>query len=221
MVQVLSATVFLLLLARLLRMPAGSWRFIVSGAVLVLASSQLLPVGTPLREDVRGSLGALFWIALAALPVLGYGLLIRAIRRRTDPARGDGTSARPQGLVMIPEDAALVRDTEAALARESQEPDTRISVAWRDDAGELAGHARTRIRGELAELELIWVEPSSRRQGIGSRLLDQSETEARLRGTTRILTTARTDEAARFLARRGFRSYASVAALRHLQKPLP
>lgn len=220
MVQVVSVTVFLVLLARLLGLPPSAWRVILGGAVLVLAGSQLLPPGTPLREDVRASSGALVWIVIAALPVLGYALIIRTIRRRTLPREPTDRADRPRGLVLIPDDAALARDTEAALAAEGPDPIERLSVAWRDEAGAVAGHARLRIRNGLAELELLWVAPGMRGRGIGSRLVAQAETEARLRGADTLAAEAWSEGAARFLARQGFRPFAALGARRQLQKPL-
>lgn len=221
MVQILSATLFLLLLARLLRMPGWSWRAILGGMVLVLAGTQLLPPGTPLREDVRASLWTLFWVALAALPVLGYVLLIRGIRRRTNPATGADPADRPTGLVLIPEDAALVHDTEGALAREAGQRDERVSLAWRDEARGLAGHVRARVHGTAGELELLWVAPGARGAGIGSRLLRQAEAEAHRRGASTMLAGVWNDEAARFLVARGYRPYAALGTRRHLSRALP
>lgn len=220
MVQVISATVFLVLLARLLHLPAKSWRVIVLGAVLVLAGSQLLPVGTPLREDVRDSFVPLVWTALIALPVFGYVLLLRNIRRQTLSHDEGDRPARPKGLVLIPDDAALVRDTEAALARDGAGAGDRVSVAWRDDAGNVAGHVCFRTRYTFADIELLWVAPEARRQGIGGRLIEQAETEARLRGATEMLAAVGSDAAAQFLVRHGFRPYAAAGARRHLRKPL-
>jgi ribosomal protein S18 acetylase RimI-like enzyme len=209
MVQVLSLTVFALLLARVMRAPAGTWRWIVAGAVVLLAGSQLLPAGNAFREDVRGSLGTLFWLAVALVPVAVYALAIRAIRQRTQPVGAEQPS-RPTGLVLIPEDDLLVRDTEAALAEESGAETQRVSVGWRDGDGALVGHARLRLQDDLADLELLWVARAARRQGIGARLISQAADEARARGARALLASVGGGGAAAYLARHGFRPYGSL-----------
>lgn len=210
MFQVLSLTVFALLLARVMRAPRGTWRWIVGAAVAVLAASQLLPPGNPFREDVRGSLDTLLWIGLALVPVAGYALVIRAIRRRTQPVGTEPPPARPTGLVLIPEDGLLAQDTEAALAEETGTATERVSVGWRDDDGRLVGHARLRLRRDLADLELLWVAREARGQGIGARLVSQAAAEARRRGARALLAAVGAGENAAFLARQGFRPYGSL-----------
>jgi len=219
MFTLLSVTVFLLLLARVLRAPVGVTWLILAVAALVLAGSQLLPPGTALREEVRASAVPLFWTGVVALPVAAYILMIRAIRRRTL----DGREARsgPTGLVLITEDAALARDTEAAIAAETGVPDERISIGWRDEAGALVGHARLHLRGPHAELDLLWVAPAARGRGIGARLIAQAGEEARRRGARSLHATVPDPPAAACLAHHGFRAYAAADTRIHLEKPLP
>lgn len=219
MFAVLSATVFLLLLARVLRAPAAASYLVLVVAVLILSGSQLLPPGTALREDVRASAGPLFWIGIAALPVAGYVLVIRAIRRRTLAERQDTPAST--GLVLISEDAALARDTRSALAAETGTRDQYLSVGWRDEGGALAGHARLRLRGTHADLDLLWVAPTARGRGIGARLVAQAGREAHLRGAHILHATAPSPRAAACLARNGFRAYAAADDRIHLRKPLP
>jgi GNAT superfamily N-acetyltransferase len=210
MVQILSLAVFALLLARVMRAPRGTWRWIVAAAVAALAASQLLPAGNAFREDVRESLGTLFWIGLALVPVAGYALVIRAIRQRTQPVGTEAPPARPTGLVLIPDDGLLARDTEAALAEETGTATERLSVGWRDDDGALVGHARLRLRRDLADLELLWVAREARRRGIGARLIAQAAAEARRRGARALVAAVGAGEGAAYLVRQGFRPYGSL-----------
>jgi GNAT superfamily N-acetyltransferase len=50
--------------------------------------------------------------------------------------------------------------------------------------GELIGGTIARTCGECCELRQLWVEPSHRRRGIGRRLVEMVEQEARRRGCT-------------------------------------
>ncbi len=219
MFAVLSITVFLLLLARLLRAPASMSCLILAVVVLILAGSQLLPPGTALREEVRASAVPLFWIGIATVPIAGYVLAIRAIRRRTLPERAPVPA--PTGLVLIPDDAALARDTEAAITAETGIRDQHLSVGWRDAEGTLVGHTRLRLRGPHADLDLLWVAPAARGHGIGGRLIAQAGEEARRRGARTLDATVFTPRAAACLARHGFRAYAAADDRIHLRKPLP
>lgn len=223
MVQVVFFAIFALLLARVMRAPRGTWRWILAAAAAVLAGSQLLPEGNAFREDVRGSLAALGWLALGLVPVALYALVIRHLRARTGVDAGRGP-ARPSGLVLIPEDAGLARDTARALAGEGLGSGETLSVGWRDGAGALTGHARLRLGPGEADLEMLWVAPDARGAGIGSRLLGQAEAEARERGAGRLVATAG-GAGSRFLEARGFTAYGTLAAgagpeRRHLVKAL-
>jgi GNAT superfamily N-acetyltransferase len=53
-------------------------------------------------------------------------------------------------------------------------------------SGELIGGAVARTWGECCELRQLWVDPSHRRRGIGRRLIEMVEQEARRRGCTLI-----------------------------------
>jgi GNAT superfamily N-acetyltransferase len=221
MLQIVSLTVFAILLARLVGAPKRTWLYILFLALLAMAGSQLLPSGHPLREDVGGALGILFWIGVALVPVGAYALLIRQIRRRTGTDRRPAGS-HPTGLVLIPEDAALARETEAALAEEEGAAAETFSIGWREPAGALAGHARLRLHRRIGDLEMLWVAPDARGRGIGGRLLAQAGAEARQRGARELVATVASPKAAGFLAGHGFRPYGSLAsgARLHLHKGL-
>jgi ribosomal protein S18 acetylase RimI-like enzyme len=209
--RIVAFTVFALLLARVMRAPPGTWRYIVGAAVLVAAGSQLLPAGNAFREDVAANATPLLWVGLALVPVALYALVIRRLRRRTG-ADAEEAPARPVGLVLIEDDAALARDTARALAEEEARPAPEtLSVGWRDEGGDLAGHARLRVAGAVADLEMLWVAAGARRAGIGSRLLAQAEEEARERGGRHLVATAGSEAAVAFLTGRGFGVYGRFA----------
>lgn len=183
MFQVASLTLFAFLLARVLRAPRGTWRFILGAAALVLAASQLLPEGNAFREDVAGSAGTLFWIGLGLVPVAAYGVVVWHVRRRTG-VDAPAAPSHPRGLVQFPEDAALARETAAALAAAAP-PTQHVSFGWRAEDGALVGHLRLRRTGDLAEIEMLHVDPAHRRQGIATALLAAATGEAARAGASR------------------------------------
>jgi GNAT superfamily N-acetyltransferase len=197
-----------LVAARRLGAPPGSWRRIVGVAVLVLAASQALPPGHPLRADLVGSARTLGWLALAAAPIAAYALWIRALRRRTGASR---PAPHPVGLVQIADDAALVAETEAALATLAAPvlgPPAPLSLAWRAEDGTLAGHLRLVRAARIAEIEALIVAEPFRRRGIGTRLLRAAEAEARSRGLERMAATVGSWQSPGFFASAGYRAAA-------------
>jgi len=180
--QVAALTVFAVLLARVAGAPRGSWRYVLGAAALALAASQTLPEGNAFRADVAGSARTLFWVGLGLIPVAAYAVLVRRLRRRSGSDAAD-PPPRPQGLVQFADDDALAADTAAGLAAETgaMQGDP-VSLGWRAADGSLAGHLRLRIRGDAAEIEMLWVEPGQRRRGVGSALLHAAEGEAAARG---------------------------------------
>lgn len=227
MVQVLSLTIFALLAARVLRAPRGSWRLIVGAAVLVLFATQLLPAGHPLRADVAESSRSLFWVALALAPVVGYALLIRHLRRRSGADLPEAAPPRPVGLVQIPDDAALLAETRAALDRGAAEatgtaPET-LSLGWRAADGELAGHLRMRLVAASAEIEVLHVGAEYRRAGIGTALVTAAAAEARARGAERLWAVVADWQTPGFFAGLDFRTLAEAAGAqprRWMERPL-
>jgi GNAT superfamily N-acetyltransferase len=187
MVLILVLVGVALLLARLLKAPRGTWRFILGAAALAAVASQLLPAGHPLRADLLGSAEAFGWLIVALIPVTAYALGLRALRRR---AGSDAEPpSHPSGLVQIPDDAALVGDTRAALAADSAAAlglPRPLSLAWRTEDGQLAGHLRLHQAGTTAEIDLLLVAPGHRGTGIGTRLLAAADAEARVRGLDRL-----------------------------------
>lgn len=175
--------------ARLLGASPGIWRWFAAGGLAVLAASQTLPPGHPMRADLLGAAVIAGWLVVAAVPIGAYALWIRSLRRRTGV---DRPPDRPVGLVQIDDDAALAADTAAALVALDAAVLGRsetLSLAWRAEDGRLAGHLRLRQAARTAEIEAILVAEGFRRQGIGTRLVRAAEAEARARGLERIAAT--------------------------------
>jgi ribosomal protein S18 acetylase RimI-like enzyme len=57
-----------------------------------------------------------------------------------------------------------------------------LGVFLRDPAGDVLAGAAGHTWGGTCELRQVWVEPSRRRRGLGRRLLQAAEAEARRRG---------------------------------------
>ncbi|PZQ51192.1 MAG: hypothetical protein DI556_03190 [Rhodovulum sulfidophilum] len=159
--------------ARLAGAPRPPLIGIALGGALLLAATQMLPGAEPGVFAAR-----LGWAALLAAPVLGYALLLRALRRR---ARG---APPPRGLVRVEGDARLAADSRAALEAEAA-GETR-SLGWRAEGGAMAGHLRLRRIGATAEVEILFVDPGHRRRGIGRDLIAAAEAEARALGALRL-----------------------------------
>lgn len=208
-----------------MRAPRGSWRLIVGVAVAALIATQLLPAGHPLRPDLRGSMVSLFWIAVVAVPVAAYALLIRQLRRRSGADRAEPPRRHPVGLVRIAEDAALSARTQTALDAETgaatgATPQT-LSLAWRAPDGALAGHLRLRVAGALADIETLRVGPAYRGAGIGTALVTAAAAEAREHGAAVLAVSVAEWQAPGFFAALGFDEPQAARHGRHrLEKPL-
>jgi GNAT superfamily N-acetyltransferase len=84
-------------------------------------------------------------------------------------------------------DIAAVDDGLEASNRDAAEDlaDVRpLACFARLQTGKLIGGAIARTWGECCELRQLWVDPSHRRRGIGRRLIEMVEQEARRRGCT-------------------------------------
>jgi predicted N-acetyltransferase YhbS len=204
---VLAFTAFALLMARVVRAPAGTAAWIVGAAAAVLAASQLLPEGNPWRADVAGSSRTLLWIGAGLAPVVAYAVVLRGLRQRlgTDAALAAGRP-HPTGLVRIVDDDALAAVSRAALDADADlaRGGARLSLGWRGTAGDLCGHVRLRTGPGIAEIEMIRVEPGARRGGVGGALLRAAEGEARAAGASRIGALVGDWQAPDFFARAGY-----------------
>jgi ribosomal protein S18 acetylase RimI-like enzyme len=211
---VVSLTVFALLVARVVRAPRGTWRFIVAAAMLVVAAAFLLPPDNAFRRDIAASVSNLAWLGVAMIPVGAYALVLRRLRRRTGADGLRQASAHPRGVVRIVDDAALIKDTRAALDAEAQMltgcKTGDFSLGWRAEDGRLSGHVRVRLECGLADVEMLWVRSENRRQGIGTRLWAAAEAELRAAGAERVVVNVADWQVPKFFDRQGFREAARV-----------
>jgi ribosomal protein S18 acetylase RimI-like enzyme len=211
---VVSLTVFALLVARLVRAPRGTWRFVLAAAGLVVAGAFLLPSDNAFRQDIAASVNSLAWLGLAMIPVGAYALVLRRVRRRTGADAPREVSGHPRGLVRIVDDAALIKDTRALLDAETQQltgcKQERFSLGWRANDGRLVGHLRVRLECGLADVEMIWVSAEDRRQSIGTQLWAAAEVELRAAGAERIVASVADWQMPEFFERQGCREVARV-----------
>nr|WP_227464709.1 GNAT family N-acetyltransferase [Nocardioides lijunqiniae] len=102
-----------------------------------------------------------------------------------------------------------------------------MTVQVLDAQGELAAGVSGWTWGVAAGIGLTWVREESRRDGLGARLLEEFEAEARARGCTHVFVTSFTFQAPGFYERHGYRELfrwedlpAPGAADVHLRKEL-
>jgi ribosomal protein S18 acetylase RimI-like enzyme len=116
--------------------------------------------------------------------------------------------------VRILDDAALIKDTRAALDAEAQMltgcKTGDFSLGWRAEDGRLSGHLRVRLECGLADVEMIWVRAEDRRLGIGTRLWAAAEVELRATGAERVVVNVADWQVPEFFERRGFSEVARV-----------
>lgn len=73
-----------------------------------------------------------------------------------------------------------------------------------DDADGLVGGVSGWTWGEAAGIAMVWVRADHRGTGLGARLLEAFETQARARGCTRVFVTSFTFQAPAFYERAGY-----------------
>lgn len=213
MIQILLLAALALLIARIARAPKRSWRFILAGALALMAATQLLPDGNPYRTSVAGSGRALGWLVLILIPIALYAFALRHLRRRNGLDADHAPRAKRVGLVQILEDDALRAVTSAKLTAEAEAPSRQgSSLAWRAEDGSVAGHLALRLRIGLAEIEMLHVDPAHRRTGIARRLCDAAAEQAREMGMTAIGAWVAEGAAREAFARMGFAPAHSTGA---------
>ncbi len=157
-------------------------RALRTGLMIAAVAAAILSLDAGFRAQMGQSLVAAFWLALAAVPILGYVVLLRRLRRRAQPEE----APQPAGLRLIEDDAALTADSLAAIRAESAaQPGFEresFSVAWKDETGTVRGAVQVIRVMELAELRTLHVDPDWRGRGLARDLLQGAEYEARARG---------------------------------------
>ncbi|WP_193612077.1 GNAT family N-acetyltransferase [Nocardioides lijunqiniae] len=108
-------------------------------------------------------------------------------------------------------DEALDERLSAELDRVNAEatvgvpPQRELTVQVLDAQGELAAGVSGWTWGVAAGIGLTWVREESRRDGLGTWLLEEFEAEARARGCTHVFVTSFTFQAPGFYERHGYR----------------
>lgn len=128
--------------------------------------------------------------------------------RTEDPHAGPATPYRTVVADGLPElDQRLSDELDAfnAAATAGVAPSRELTVQVLDGAGELAAGLSGWTWGVAAGIAMTWVREEARGDGLGARLLEEFETEARARGCTHVFVTSFTFQAPGFYERHGYR----------------
>lgn len=96
-------------------------------------------------------------------------------------------------------------DTVNAAATRGTDPARELTVQVRGDAGALVAGLSGWTWGVAAGIGMTWVRQDVRGTGVGARLLEEFEAEARTRGCTHVFVTSFTFQAPGFYERQGYR----------------
>ena len=83
-----------------------------------------------------------------------------------------------------------------------------LTVQCRGGNGQVLAGVSGWTWAEAAGIGMVWVDPAERGAGLGSRLMDAFEQEARARGCLRVFVTSFTFQAPALYERRGYRVFA-------------
>ena len=98
-------------------------------------------------------------------------------------------------------DGGLTESNESAIDLSSVRP---LSVVARNEAGAVTGGLIGRTWGECCEILVLWVEGASRRDGIGSTLIQKAEAEAARRGCHTVFLVTFSFQSPEFYERLGY-----------------
>jgi GNAT superfamily N-acetyltransferase len=80
----------------------------------------------------------------------------------------------------------------------------RLAIFLRDDAGAIYAGLSGHTWGGACEVKFLWIEESRRHAGLGTRLLEAAEQEARARGCAKIFVSTHSFQAPGFYRRFGY-----------------
>jgi GNAT superfamily N-acetyltransferase len=113
---------------------------------------------------------------------------------------GPVTDDPPRADVDALDDAIYAFNADATGYRDGR----LLAILLKDEAGRLYAGLSGHTWGGCCEVKLLWVEPSRRRRGLGTRLLAAAETEARARGCRKIVLSTHSFQAPDFYPRHGY-----------------
>lgn len=90
------------------------------------------------------------------------------------------------------------------------EQDTRFAVFAKDDSGNVVGGIRATAFWNYCIIELLWLSEATRGKGIGSKLINETETYAREKGFQYIRTETLEFQAKPFYEKLGYKVYGEL-----------